>query len=54
LERSEASAEHIIPLSCDGNNSVWNICVAHHGLNNYRGNKNFWEYWRCIVASDVE
>lgn len=51
IERDDASAEHIIPLSSGGNNSVWNICVADAELNNYRGNRNFWRYWRSLLSS---
>lgn len=51
LDRKEASAEHIIPLSNGGNNSVWNICVATCSLNNNRGNMDYWEYWRRLLCA---
>jgi len=53
IDRVNASAEHIIPLSSGGNNSVWNICVACAQLNNKRGNMNFWKYWRSLLSSMV-
>jgi len=53
LEREDASAEHIIPLGNGGNNSVWNICVAHHALNNDRGLQNFWKFWRTLISSSL-
>ena len=53
LERDKATAEHIVPLSSGGNNSVWNICVADNDLNNRRGNMNFWKYWRSVLSSGL-
>ena len=53
MDRADASAEHIIPLSSGGNNSVWNICVACAELNNNRGNMNFWKYWRSLLSSMI-
>lgn len=49
LSREESSAEHIVPLSRGGNNSVWNLCVSHQELNNDRGNEDFWDYWLKII-----
>lgn len=51
--RQDASAEHIIPLSNGGNNSVWNICVANNKLNNNRGNQDYWKYWHYVLLEEI-